>query len=95
MKVLHIVNRILINKNIDHIVAVFESLDHLMEFYGDRYVDQLIDNMSQVDCSSKRVTTAFLLFYSQLPEKFRNEGNLQYLFMQILKKHNYDLSESV
>jgi hypothetical protein len=95
MKVLHIVNRILINKNIDHIVAVFESLDHLMEFYGDRYVDQLIDNMSQVDYSSKRVTTAFLLFYSQLPEKFRNEGNLQYLFMQILKKHNYDLSESV
>jgi hypothetical protein len=39
MKVLHIVNHILINKNVDHIVAVFESLDNLMDFYGDRCID--------------------------------------------------------
>jgi hypothetical protein len=51
--------------------------------------------MAQVDYSTKRVATAFLLFYSQLNEKFRNQGNLQHLFMQALKKHNYDLSESV
>lgn len=50
-------------------------------------------NITQLDFANRRVAIAFLAFYSQLQEKFRPD--LQPTFALILKKHNYDLSESV
>lgn len=36
MKVLNIINRIFLNRNVDHIVALLENISNLMEFYGER-----------------------------------------------------------
>jgi len=93
MKVLHIINRIFLNRNVDHITAVLESIENLMEFYGEHYLFQMIQNLSQLDFSNRRIAIAFILFYSRLQQKFQAE--LQPTLAFILKKHNYDLSESI
>lgn len=66
MKVLHIINRIFIGHNADHIVAVLESIQNLMEFYGERCLAQMTSNIVQLDFSNRRVAAAFILFYSRL-----------------------------
>jgi hypothetical protein len=64
-----------------------------MEFYGERCLVQMTVNMSQLDFSNRRIAIAFVLFYSRLQVTFR--ADLQPTFAVVLKKHSYDLAESI